>query len=118
MISLVLLCRDDFSAEEYADTKKDTLDQLSEFSESLNRMKEGNMSLVDELNRIQLVSHSHWTAVVRAAPAVVVLVVLLSSPCCSGISSITFKMFLNWSKLNSKKNLIGIFWGVLLHAFI
>jgi cysteinyl-tRNA synthetase len=46
--------RDDFSPEEYAETKKDTVDQLNEFSESLNRMKAGNMSLVDELNRIQL----------------------------------------------------------------
>ena len=36
--------------------KKDTLDQLKEFNESLTRMMEGNLTLVDELNRWQLVS--------------------------------------------------------------
>ena len=57
MVSMASMLREEFSADEYAETRKDTLDQLTEFSESLNRMKEGNMSLVDELNRIQIVSY-------------------------------------------------------------
>ena len=48
--------RDDMDADEYEETKKETLEQLNDFNESLSRMKEGDLSLVDELNRIQLVS--------------------------------------------------------------
>ena len=41
--------------EEYEETKKDTLEQLKDFNNTLSKMKEGDISLVDELNRIQLV---------------------------------------------------------------
>ena len=47
--------RDDLEADEYEETKNDTLEQLKDFNESLSRMKEGNLSLVDEVNRMQLV---------------------------------------------------------------
>ena len=47
--------RDELDADEYAETRTDTLEQLREFSDSLNRMKDGNLSLVDDINRIQLV---------------------------------------------------------------
>ena len=43
--------------DEYEETKKETLEQLEEFNDSLNRMKQGNLSLVDDVNRIQLVNH-------------------------------------------------------------
>ena len=43
-------------ADEYEETKKETVEQLNDFNESLSKMKEGDLSLVDELNRIQLVS--------------------------------------------------------------
>ena len=36
--------------------KEETIEQLKEFNESLTRMKGGDLSLVNELNRIQLVS--------------------------------------------------------------
>ena len=48
--------RDELDADEYSETRNDTLEQLREFGDSLSRMKEGNLSLVDDLNRIQLVS--------------------------------------------------------------
>jgi len=48
--------RDELDASEYTETRNDTLEQLREFGDSLSRMKEGNLSLVDDLNRIQLVS--------------------------------------------------------------
>jgi len=48
--------RDELDAAEYTETRSDTLEQLREFGDSLSRMKEGNLSLVDDLNRIQLVS--------------------------------------------------------------
>ena len=48
-------------ADEYEETKKETLEQLNDFNESLSRMKEGDLSLVDELNRIQLVSKGSFT---------------------------------------------------------
>jgi len=41
--------------EEYEETKQETLDQLKEFNASLTKMKGGDMTLVDELNRMQLV---------------------------------------------------------------
>ena len=53
----VFVCdRDDLDDAEYTETRNDTLEQLREFGDSLSRMKEGNLSLVDDLNRIQLVS--------------------------------------------------------------
>lgn len=47
--------REDLDEEEYEETKKETLEQLKEFNDSLTKMKGGNMTLVDELNRMQLV---------------------------------------------------------------
>lgn len=40
--------------DEYEETKSETLEQLKEFSDSLAKMKGGNMTLVNELNRMQL----------------------------------------------------------------
>lgn len=50
----VLSLRADLEAEEYEETKSETLEQLKEFNESLVKMKGGNMTLVNELNRMQL----------------------------------------------------------------
>nr|XP_033777619.1 protein LZIC isoform X2 [Geotrypetes seraphini]XP_033777620.1 protein LZIC isoform X2 [Geotrypetes seraphini] len=47
-------CRDDLDEDEYEETKKETLEQLSEFSDSLKKIMSGNMTLVDELNAMQL----------------------------------------------------------------
>lgn len=46
--------RDDLDADEYEETKGETLEQLKEFSDSLAKMKGGDMTLVNELNRMQL----------------------------------------------------------------
>ena len=43
-------------AEDYEETKAETIEQLKEFSESLSKMEAGNMTLVDDLSRMQLVS--------------------------------------------------------------
>ena len=48
--------REDLDDDEYEETKNETLEQLKEFNESLNRMKEGDLSLVDDVNSVQLVS--------------------------------------------------------------
>jgi hypothetical protein len=42
------------SEEEYNETKEETLEQLKELNASLSKMKEGNLSLVDDVNGIQL----------------------------------------------------------------
>ncbi|KAI0221307.1 Protein LZIC [Lamellibrachia satsuma] len=47
-------CREDLDDDEYEETKNETLEQLKEFNESLNRMKEGDLSLVDDVNSVQL----------------------------------------------------------------
>ena len=47
--------RSDLEPVEYEETKRETLAQLEEFGNSLNKMKGGNLSLVNDLNRIQLV---------------------------------------------------------------
>ena len=47
--------REDLEEDEYEETKKETLEQMEEFNDSLSRMKEGDLSLVDDVNRIQLV---------------------------------------------------------------
>ena len=52
------LHRDDLDPEEYEETKQETLDQLKEFNASLTKMKGGDMTLVDEVNRMQLVGRN------------------------------------------------------------
>ena len=42
--------------EEYEEAKNETVEQLKEFKESLDKMLEGNLSLVDDLNSMQLVN--------------------------------------------------------------
>lgn len=46
--------RGDLDADEYEETKTETLEQLKEFNASLAKMKGGDMTLVNELNRMQL----------------------------------------------------------------
>ncbi|KAL4221494.1 hypothetical protein ACF0H5_019751 [Mactra antiquata] len=46
--------KEDLDADEYEDTKNDTIEQLKEFKESLDKMMGGDLSLVDELNSMQL----------------------------------------------------------------
>lgn len=42
------------SPEEYEETKKETIEQLNELNASASKFKEGNLSLVDSVNSIQL----------------------------------------------------------------
>lgn len=42
------------SPEEYNETKEETLEQLKELNAALSKLKEGNLSLIDEVNSIQL----------------------------------------------------------------
>ncbi|ESO10700.1 hypothetical protein HELRODRAFT_185265 [Helobdella robusta] len=46
--------KNDLDPCEYEEMKNDTMEQLSEFNLSLTKMKEGNLSLVDDLNNMQL----------------------------------------------------------------
>ena len=46
--------RDDLDDDEYEETKRETIEQLKEFNESLTRLQGGDMTLVNELNRMQL----------------------------------------------------------------
>ncbi|XP_072282158.1 protein LZIC isoform X2 [Pyxicephalus adspersus] len=47
-------CREELDTDEYEETKKETLEQLSEFNDSLQKIMSGNMTLVDELSGMQL----------------------------------------------------------------
>uniref|UniRef100_A0ABI8A661 Beta-catenin-interacting ICAT domain-containing protein n=1 Tax=Felis catus TaxID=9685 RepID=A0ABI8A661_FELCA len=47
-------CREELDTDEYEETKKETLEQLSEFNDSLKKIMSGNMTLVDELSGMQL----------------------------------------------------------------
>ncbi|KAK0063720.1 protein LZIC [Biomphalaria pfeifferi] len=44
----------ELDTEEYEETKAETVEQLKEFQENLNKMIAGNLSLVDQLNGMQL----------------------------------------------------------------
>ncbi|EGG22527.1 Zinc finger protein [Cavenderia fasciculata] len=46
--------REDLSQEEYDETKKETLEQMKEFEQSLNKMMRGDMTLVSEFGSVQL----------------------------------------------------------------
>ena len=56
MLTSLFVCREDMEEDEYEETKNETLEQLKEFKTSLDKMLEGNMSLVDQLGGMQLVS--------------------------------------------------------------
>ncbi|ELW68663.1 Protein LZIC [Tupaia chinensis] len=47
-------CREELDTDEYEETKKETLEQLHEFNDSLKKIMSGNMTLVDELSGMQL----------------------------------------------------------------
>ena len=42
------------SAEEYLESKQETMEQLNELNASVSKIKEGNLSLIDDVNSIQL----------------------------------------------------------------
>lgn len=48
--------RDDLEEDEYEETKEETLAQLKEFQESLDKATSGNITLQDELTSLKLVS--------------------------------------------------------------
>lgn len=48
--------RAELEPAEYEETKAETMDQLKEFQVSLNKLAKGDMSLVDEIGAMQLVS--------------------------------------------------------------
>ena len=52
--------RGDMEATEYDEARQDTVDQLEDFSKSLEKMKSGagGLSLLDEVQRIQIVRSS------------------------------------------------------------
>eukprot|EP00112_Aurelia_sp_Birch-Aquarium-sp1_P007881 Seg186.5 transcript_id=Seg186.5/GoldUCD/mRNA.D3Y31 product="Protein LZIC" protein_id=Seg186.5/GoldUCD/D3Y31 len=47
-------CKDDLDEDEYEETKTETLEQLKEFEQTLKKMAAGNVTLVDQLNSMQL----------------------------------------------------------------
>lgn len=47
--------RSELDADEYEETKAETVDQLREFNLTLSKIMSGNMTLVDELGSMQLV---------------------------------------------------------------
>ena len=51
----IFFYREDLEEDEYEETKNETIEQLKEFKDSLDKMTKGNVSLVDELNGMQLV---------------------------------------------------------------
>lgn len=51
----IMHCREDLDKDEYEETKAETVEQLREFNESLKKMMAGDMTLIDELSRWQLV---------------------------------------------------------------
>lgn len=52
--------REDLDDDEYEETKKETLEQLKEFKVSLDKMLAGDMTLVDDLNSMQLVRNGQF----------------------------------------------------------
>jgi uncharacterized protein YdcH (DUF465 family) len=46
--------RESLDEEEYSSMKQDTLQQLKEFGELLERQKAGNVTLIDHLNQVQI----------------------------------------------------------------
>ncbi|KAK7071259.1 hypothetical protein SK128_008991 [Halocaridina rubra] len=47
-------CKGDLDPDEFEEAQKDTIEQLKEFQASLSRMSSGDMTLVDNINAMQL----------------------------------------------------------------
>ncbi|KAI1309397.1 Protein LZIC [Halotydeus destructor] len=47
-------CKNDMDADEYEESKKETLEQVEEFSKSLEKLSKGNLTLIDSVNSMQL----------------------------------------------------------------
>lgn len=54
-LACVVYFREELDEDEYEETKKETLEQLNEFNDSLKKIMTGDMTLVDELSGMQLV---------------------------------------------------------------
>lgn len=67
---LIINFRDELDTSEYEETKEDTMEQLREFNESLQRMIKGDMTLVDELGSMQLATQAAISAAFKT-PAVI-----------------------------------------------
>ena len=52
--------REDLDDDEYEETKKETLEQLKEFKDTLDKFAAGNVTLVDEISSMQLVISTGW----------------------------------------------------------
>ena len=52
---LCYFSREDLDEDEYEETKKETLEQLKEFKDTLDKFAAGNVTLVDEISSMQLV---------------------------------------------------------------
>jgi hypothetical protein len=46
--------QDDFTEDEYQENRRDTIQQMEEFEISLNKMKDGNVTLISDIDRVQL----------------------------------------------------------------
>ncbi|XP_012536186.1 protein LZIC [Monomorium pharaonis] len=64
------VCRITLDETDYQECKEDTMEQLREFNESLQRMISGNMTLVDELGAMQLATQAAISAAFQT-PAVI-----------------------------------------------
>lgn len=53
--------KDNLDPAEYEETKKDTIEQLKELNQSLTKLVNGDMSLIDAVGAVQLVSFSVLT---------------------------------------------------------
>lgn len=51
-------CKEELDPEEYEMTKQETIQQMKEFQNTLNKMSSGDMSLIDLKGRVQLVCPS------------------------------------------------------------
>ncbi|XP_034938166.1 protein LZIC-like [Chelonus insularis] len=63
-------CRDDLDPSEYEETKNDTIEQLKELNESLQKMLSGNISLINDLGAMQLATQAAISAAFKT-PAVI-----------------------------------------------
>ena len=61
--------REDLDDDEYEETKKETLEQLKEFKDTLDKFAAGNVTLVDEISSMQLV-RSQSKAIHQPAPSI------------------------------------------------
>ncbi|XP_014938615.1 protein LZIC isoform X2 [Prionailurus viverrinus] len=103
-------CREELDTDEYEETKKETLEQLSEFNDSLKKIMSGNMTLVDELSGMQLAIQAAISQAFKTPEVIRLFAKKQPGQLRTRLAEALETKFLHWQVLRSKKQKNDMVW--------